>query len=53
MQLSNQVTNTSLKMQIFNKYSDQFTSMAKISHDDLVKYKLFIEQGALILIRSL
>ncbi|PWM54584.1 MAG: type II CRISPR RNA-guided endonuclease Cas9 [Dielma fastidiosa] len=47
MQLSNQVTNTSLKMQIFNKYSDQFTSMAKISHDDLVKYKLFIEQGGI------
>lgn len=47
MQLSNQVTNTSLKIQIFNKYSDQFTSLSKISHDDLVKYKLFIEQGGI------
>ena len=44
-QLDNQEGNIREKIEILQKYKEQFSSLANVSRDDLIKYKLFNQQG--------
>lgn len=43
-QMTNKVNTISFKMQMLNKYPHVFQSIQSIHHDDIVKYRLYIEQ---------
>lgn len=45
--VSNQISNNALKAQIYTKHPDKFASPAKISGNDLLQYKLYLEQQGL------
>lgn len=43
----NKIKNDALRNQIYSKHSDIFGSIQEISSQDLIKYRLFIEQGGI------
>lgn len=46
-QLENQSNNIDIKREIFEKYPDKFDNINSINKDDVIRYKLFKEQGEL------
>lgn len=46
-QLTNKINKMNIKMQILNKYSFVFNDISQIHHDDIVKYRLYMEQGGI------
>lgn len=46
-QINNKINKMNLKLQIMNKYPFVFNDISKIHHDDIVKYRLYMEQGGL------
>lgn len=46
-QLENKASNLETKMIILNKYPSVFDSINKIKHDDVIKYRLFVEQSGI------